>query len=235
MSSNASEGGYLIRKENSQLKALFLKNGLLQAKQPCTNICQIMTPVICLIFTYLIKKLASDNIPAAAEFADNPYPYVFGDYTVLDSYSKKLNSSGVQTAAPSRDNPLQWYIYSCGVGCNATMLGTNDGLKAVSIPDGSILGSIVNSGSSVDNFTLDYYNFPLKWEVRNFPFFLPSTSGNVNSDVYDNITVIEKSSFQLIKNGRSGLDCLPDGAVTFKTLSNTTLNAILAANDIRDL
>jgi hypothetical protein len=42
-------------KEDTQIKALFLKNGQLQAKQPCTNICQIMTPVICLIFTYLIK------------------------------------------------------------------------------------------------------------------------------------------------------------------------------------
>jgi hypothetical protein len=83
-----SSEGEVAKKQNSQLKALFLKNGLLQAKQPCTNICQIMTPVICLIFTFIIKKLATDNIPSGSTFQDNPYPYVFGNYTLLDKYSK---------------------------------------------------------------------------------------------------------------------------------------------------
>lgn len=50
-------------KKDSQIKALFLKNCLLQYKQPCTNICQIITPVICLLFTYVIKVLAADGLP----------------------------------------------------------------------------------------------------------------------------------------------------------------------------
>jgi hypothetical protein len=106
MNSHYSEEGSGPEKKNSQLKALFLKNGLLQAKQPCTNICQVMTPVICLIFTYLIKRLASDNLPNGALYKDSPYPYVFGNYTLLDKYSHYLDKNYTRTPNASRTNPL---------------------------------------------------------------------------------------------------------------------------------
>ena len=93
-------------KEGSQLKALFLKSGLLQAKQPCTNICQILTPVICLVFTYLIKELATQNIPTSSLFQDSPFPYVFGNYALLDAYSRTLNKDGTLSGNPSRSVPL---------------------------------------------------------------------------------------------------------------------------------
>lgn len=105
MSSNISEQAP-INKKGSQLKALFLKNGLMQAKQPCTNICQILTPVICLIFTYLIKELATQNIPNSSLFKDSPYPYVFGNYALLDAYSRSLNPNGTLSPLPSRKVPL---------------------------------------------------------------------------------------------------------------------------------
>lgn len=152
-----------------------------------------MTPVICLIFTYLIKKLASDNIPTGSLFDDNPYPYVFGDYALLDKYSKMLDPNGLPTNISSRDNPLQWYLFSCGGGCNATLLGANNGFNPVSVPDGkSLWGSIVNSGSSVDNFTLDYYSQPYTWENRFFPFFLSSNATSINEDLFNRIAIIEK-------------------------------------------
>lgn len=101
-------------KKGSQFKALLLKNGLLQSKQPCTNICQILTPMICLIFTYLIQKLATDNLPNGALFTDNQYPYVFGDYRLLDQYSKIVNKADrTLQANSSRNNTLEWYIYAC--------------------------------------------------------------------------------------------------------------------------
>ncbi len=108
-----NKSGKESQKKGSQLKALFLKNGLLQSKQPCTNICQILTPVICLIFTYLIKELASQNLPGGSLFADSPYPYVFGNYSLLDTYSQILTPAGNKSGLPSRKNPLQWYIYNC--------------------------------------------------------------------------------------------------------------------------
>lgn len=105
MSSNIPEQAGSSKK-GSQLKALFLKSGLLQAKQPCTNICQILTPVICLIFTYLIKELASQNIPNSSLFQDSPYPYVFGNYALLDAYSRTLNKDGTLSPLASRNVPL---------------------------------------------------------------------------------------------------------------------------------
>jgi len=50
------------QKKSHQLKALFLKSATLQSKQLGTNICQILTPIICLLFTYIIKVIASNNL-----------------------------------------------------------------------------------------------------------------------------------------------------------------------------
>lgn len=61
-----------------------------------------MTPIICLIFTYLIQKIASDNLPSGALFEDSPYPYVFGDYTLLDAYSKTVDKNQTLSTTPSR-------------------------------------------------------------------------------------------------------------------------------------
>lgn len=63
--------------------------------------------MICLIFTYLIQKLATDNLPNGALYTDNPYPYVFGDYTLLDQYSKVINKTDrLPQANPARNNTL---------------------------------------------------------------------------------------------------------------------------------
>ena len=51
------------KKEKHQIKALLLKNLHLQKRQPFTNCCQIITPIICLILTILIRNAAIDNIP----------------------------------------------------------------------------------------------------------------------------------------------------------------------------
>lgn len=182
-------------KKNSQLKALFLKNGLLQAKQPCTNVCQVMTPVICLIFTYLIKTLAADNLPNGNLYNDSAYPYVFGDYTLLDQYSHYLLKNGTRSNSPSRTNPLEWYLYTYdAANTNATLLGTNDGLSPAPL-DGSILGSVPNLNNLLPDYSPDYYADPLATQNRYYPFFQLSTAPSLNQDLFDRITLIEKNSF----------------------------------------
>jgi hypothetical protein len=107
MDSQHDEWNRSTLKKGSQFKALLLKNGLLQAKQPCTNICQILTPMICLIFTYIIQKLIANNLPSGSLFTDNPYPYVFGDYRLLDQYSKVINKTDrLPQVDASRNNTL---------------------------------------------------------------------------------------------------------------------------------
>ena len=70
-----------------------------------------MTPVICLIFTYLIKELASENIKSGTMFNDNQYPYVFGDFSLFDKYSNLVFNSSPIAGTTTRKNPLQWIMY----------------------------------------------------------------------------------------------------------------------------
>ena len=84
-------------KKSNQCKALFLKSATLQAKQIGTNICQIVTPIICLIFTLIIQLVANANM----EFATTDYtiPIPLGDMPQGDA--AKL----VRYECP------QWFLY----------------------------------------------------------------------------------------------------------------------------
>lgn len=91
-----------------------------------------MTPVICLIFTYLIKTIATDQLPNGSVFEDTTYPYVFNDFSLLDNNSRRVNKSTLMPIPdePSRSNPLQWYLYECVDACSQdpNYLGEYDGL-----------------------------------------------------------------------------------------------------------
>ena len=50
-----------------------------------------MTPVICIIFTYLIIELSSDQLPKGNLYDDVTYPYIFSDSTIFDQNSLKVN------------------------------------------------------------------------------------------------------------------------------------------------
>ena len=67
-----------------------------------------MTPVICLIFTYLIIELSSDQLPKGNLYDDVTYPYVFNDFTLLDKNSLLVNKTTFQPIqnSPSRNRPL---------------------------------------------------------------------------------------------------------------------------------
>lgn len=106
----------LPKRESHQLKALLSKNIRLQSKQKCTNVCQILTPVICLLFTFLMKELASEGLPAGSVYEDNLYPYVFNNYQQFDTLNPGM-----------RRNNLQWFLYNCQNQCDASLLGYNDG------------------------------------------------------------------------------------------------------------
>ena len=60
-----------------------------------------------------MRIVAEQNLPIARPFDDNAYPYKFNDFATFD----KLNYF-------SR-NPLQYYLYECSAGCDATFLGKN--------------------------------------------------------------------------------------------------------------
>ncbi len=74
-------------KTGHQIKALILKNLHLQKRQPCTNCCQIFTPIICLILTIVIRNVAIANIPNSNDTIYGVYPLLavkFNDYSLVD-------------------------------------------------------------------------------------------------------------------------------------------------------
>jgi hypothetical protein len=92
-------------KSGHQIKALFLKNLHLQKRQPCTNVCQILTPIICLIFTILIRNAAIDNIPTQNDTVYAIMPLIankFNDYSLLDQFEDFV-----------RRDKDQWILFEC--------------------------------------------------------------------------------------------------------------------------
>lgn len=89
------------KKKSHQFKALFLKSATLQSKQIGTNLCQILTPIICLFFTYLIKEIATDNLDVSQDNISIGIPlnfdYDLANMTNITDYIKI--------------NCLQWYEY----------------------------------------------------------------------------------------------------------------------------
>lgn len=90
-------------KSGHQIKALFLKNLHIQKRQPCTNCCQIMTPIICLLLTIVIRNAAIDNIPTQNDTLYAEFPLIsmkFNDYSKIDELPEYI-----------RRNPAQWYLF----------------------------------------------------------------------------------------------------------------------------
>ncbi len=83
------------------MKALFLKNLRLQSKQKGTNCCQILTPILCILFTFLMKTIAEQNMKVGAIFEPIYTPVKFNNLSYFDE--RNLRSR----------NLLQWVIYSC--------------------------------------------------------------------------------------------------------------------------
>ena len=66
------------------MKALFIKNLKIQSRQPLTNLCQILTPIICLLFTLAIRNVAIAHVPTDKDSIYNIAPFVpfkFNNYT----------------------------------------------------------------------------------------------------------------------------------------------------------
>ena len=107
--------------------------------------------MICLIFTYMIKTIASDGFKTNIDFEDNNYPYKFNDFYEYDKlntypvFDKQGKFIGNTTA---RTQMIQYYLFECGDQCDNEFLGYNDGNKSRS----GMLGSIKQSSPWLTTF-----------------------------------------------------------------------------------
>lgn len=88
----------------SQLKALLIKNCNLITKQKSTIICQIITPVLCLSFVFLIQFLIKMNINNTRFGLKMDFPYIF-NLPIYQSIHKNYK------LPISFDNCDEWYLY----------------------------------------------------------------------------------------------------------------------------
>ena len=71
-----------------------------------------MTPIICLIFTYLIRNVAEDGLKTNIDVENNFYPYKFNDYEAYD-YINSIQGPNSPYKTPVRSFALQYYLFEC--------------------------------------------------------------------------------------------------------------------------
>ena len=117
-----------------------LKNIRLQARQPCTNVCQILTPIICLLFAIMIRNVAISKIPNDNDSIFKQFPTIpqkFNDFTLEDLFPKLVDRKCTQ-----------WYSYQIKNNSDIDFIGHKNG----TLYDG-LLGKIADT--SLDNCTFN--------------------------------------------------------------------------------
>lgn len=82
LSELSNENEYFEKKLHFQRRALFLKNFSLQSQSKCTNLLQVIVPLVGLFLLWLVGHVSVEDIGDLLEHTiDIPVPYIFGvDY-----------------------------------------------------------------------------------------------------------------------------------------------------------
>lgn len=206
------------KKQSHQLKALLFKNIKIQSRQPCTNICQILTPIICLIFSILIRNVAISKIPTDNDSIFTKFPTIpqkFNDYT-LEDFAPDL----VKRAC------TQWYAFEVKRQGDLHFVGSRNGVDK----DDGLLSKIRDTYIKKCPYNMSK---TLPYEIKQFkpPIFL-NQNKSVNVDIYDTIYYFNNLTDDDLRH-TSALDKMADGAITFIEASNQKLEADLKINDLR--
>jgi ABC-type multidrug transport system ATPase subunit len=195
-----------------QIRALVRKNASLQWKLKCTNCCQILTPLICLLFIVLIKQLAETQSGVVINYI-MPVPFLFNI-----PYKSLYNA--VPNDPINISECLQWYEFGFDPSAdNETMtyVGQNNGFA---------------------NGTSGLLSRIWGWECQNsqnesqlMPFF-NQTTDSIDDDIYEDVTVLNEEPYNRYVD-MPNLQILPDGAITFYNASDTNLTFKIQINDLR--
>jgi ABC-type multidrug transport system ATPase subunit len=202
-------------RKSYQLRALFRKNATLQMRQKATNICQILTPILCLLLIWLIKGLAEDqledNEDEPVELAAVPR---FLNSPILPSYVlyNLINSDSVNTCE-------EWYYMD---------LKPNTSEIREFVGELDLDYSDLEGGAGMLGRVPSY---PCRSNMKRVPYFVKPMS-TINEDLYDTLDAINKYPMH---RGQESiyLPLLADGAVTFYEASNQTLEYKAQVNDQR--
>ncbi len=166
-----------------------MKNLHLQKRQPCTNCCQVMTPIICLLLTIVIRNVAIDNIPNQNDTIYGTYPLVatrFNDYSFIDSLDDYIYREKAQS-----------YIFDYENQEDAEFIGTHDGKLP---PSGiGLLGLIPKTYP-----TKVFFNSSIKnnLEHKYTPDFQRSNN-SISKELYERYEFLNKDTFYSLRHTSS--------------------------------
>jgi ABC-type multidrug transport system ATPase subunit len=202
-------------RKSYQIRALFRKNATLQMRQKATNICQALTPILCLLLIWLIKGLAEDQLEdneddpvelaAVPRFMNSPILPSFVLYNLVDGLSISNCEEWYYVDLKPNTTQIREFIGDLNLNYSNEVGGTG------------MLGKIPS--------------YPCRSNMKRVPYFVRPMS-SVNEDLYDTLEAINKNPMY---HGQDSiyLPLLADGAVTFYEASNATLRYKAQINDQR--
>lgn len=209
----------MVIRVSYQSRALFRKCATLQLRQKGTNICQIFTPILCLLVIYILKVVIETALAN----------HTFKVYE-LETYPRFLNP-------PIMPNYLmynlmgldvvdceQWYYYDYESENEETekFIGQLNGYYSTQNP-GYNLGR--------EGMLGEIPNFLCNENGRRNPYFI-RPNNTINQDIYHALKEINKLKISEDKEVKN-IEYLPDGAVTFYAANSTMLDYKAQINDQR--
>lgn len=200
------------KRKSYQIRALLRKSITLQLRQKGTNICQILTPILCLLLVYLMKEIAgsqldkNQDIPVDLE----TIPRILNPPLVPNYVLYNLVGMDVTSCE-------QWYMYN---------IDSSDPSVA------EFVGNLTGDDDSYSQSGLlgEIPNYICNTNGKKNPYFAKPYS-TINEDIYDTLKIMNENP---IRNHESiYLSTLPDGAVTFYSANTTHLKYKAQINDNR--
>jgi len=188
-----------------------------------------MTPIVCLIFTLLIKVIAEGRLTPALSFSlpipyvyNVPYNYIYGRFNPL------LN----RTVALDFQSCLQWYMYD---------------FEGANFEDQDFVGKFVFFDFSFKNLYVEngmIENVLPPWEIVKELYYCrrkgympqfkrPNASLTINQHMFQTLKELNKYKMNNKSREVPHLDWLPDGAVTFYEANRNNLSLKLQINDLK--
>ena len=198
---------------NNQLKAIIHKNYHSFLRQKGTIFCQIITPLLCLLFIYLIKIIVEEQLSKSSFGIQLNIPILFN----IPLYTK-LQYSDLIIKFPSCD---EWYLYDF----------TNN---SIIFENKKYFLNLINSNDNI----LKYYceqNKKINPRFNNIKNIINENNNNIsiNKYLYNILDKMNEYSYEELTFNQSIKSELPDGAITINNISNYIFSYKIQINDNR--
>ena len=197
----------------NQIGALLSKDIQLMSRQKGTIICQIITPLLCLLFIYIVKVIVETQISKTPFGLKLSIPILFN----IPIYSKLEYANQILTITSCDE----WYIYDFNKSINEE---SKNFFKETMSKD-NILKYYCRNNFAEDKLSpyFQYINDLKKNE---------NETNNINAFLFNRLEDLNKLDYNTLIND-SIKNILPDGAITINEMNNENFSYKIQINDNR--